>query len=365
MRTFLFILSAVLLVGVSEIHAQMIYSKDGVPMGDRETLIQNCVDGAATSNDGIIKVSEREVQIRDYCSCVMEQLIPTMTSDEMMAAVQNKQIMELFAEKENMKIILDCISDDLIDKDYQFNTESFTGIQKEMAIKSCIHSFIEELEESEESELAEEEVEFIAEKYCDCAINKMMELGVSYEELMEIEDEESVTFNEIAGPCIDYAINSYTELMGDLEALEMIDELTSYHKEDIVGGKKSEKIQLIEYLESGYRIKLTIGGITKYFLFDTGASDLIINAAFAEELLENGFLSEENFLYETEYSLADNSTMEGLVFLLSDIKVGNYTVNNVAVGVIESGSLLCGKSLLDKFKKWEVNKKDKTLILYK
>jgi predicted aspartyl protease len=50
---------------------------------------------------------------------------------------------------------------------------------------------------------------------------------------------------------------------------------------------------------------------------------------------------------------------------VDNITIGDYVLNNVVIAVIDEGSLLCGKSFLDKFKKWELDKENNFLILYK
>jgi predicted aspartyl protease len=50
---------------------------------------------------------------------------------------------------------------------------------------------------------------------------------------------------------------------------------------------------------------------------------------------------------------------------LDNVIIGDYTINNVVVAIIEDGVLLCGKSILDKFKKWEIDQNNKLLILFK
>ena len=105
--------------------------------------------------------------------------------------------------------------------------------------------------------------------------------------------------------------------------------------------------------------------MTKYYLFDTGASDLIINRDTERELLLNGVLKKENYLNKTEYTLANNQTVKAQKVKLDNIIIGDYTLNNVIIAIIDEGSLLCGKSFIDKFKKWEIDKQNNVLILYK
>ena len=63
--------------------------------------------------------------------------------------------------------------------------------------------------------------------------------------------------------------------------------------------------------------------------------------------------------------MANNEKVEGQMVKVDNITIGDFTLNNVIIGIIDGGSLLCGKSFLDKFKKWEIDEKNKVLILYK
>ncbi len=47
------------------------------------------------------------------------------------------------------------------------------------------------------------------------------------------------------------------------------------------------------------------------------------------------------------------------------INLGDYTINNVIVAVIDEGGMLCGKSLFDKFRTWKFYENDRKLIVYK
>ena len=51
--------------------------------------------------------------------------------------------------------------------------------------------------------------------------------------------------------------------------------------------------------------------------------------------------------------------------LIDKIKIGDYSVSDVEIAIIDDGALLCGISFLDVFEKWEIDKNSKTLILYK
>jgi clan AA aspartic protease (TIGR02281 family) len=195
----------------------------------------------------------------------------------------------------------------------------------------------------------------LAEEYCTCAISKLLSAGYTYKDILDIEDENSTSFNEIALPCVTEVLKTSTELKSS----------NSYNVNDIKGGTYRSIIPLVDYLEQGYKIKINISGVIKYYLFDTGASDLLINRDTERELLLKGVLKKENYLYKTEYTLANSQIVKAQMIKLDNIIIGDYTLNNVTVAIIDEGSLLCGKSFLDKFKNWEIDKQNKVLILYK
>ena len=68
---------------------------------------------------------------------------------------------------------------------------------------------------------------------------------------------------------------------------------------------------------------------------------------------------------KTEFTLANNQKVKAQMVILDNIIIGDYTLNNVLIAIIDEGSLLCGKSFLVKFKKWEIDKQNNVVILYK
>ena len=75
-------------------------------------------------------------------------------------------------------------------------------------------------------------------------------------------------------------------------------------------------------------------------------------------------ITDEDFLGEQTYVLADGSKVPSHQFRIRSLKVGNKTVENV-VGSIASvnATILLGQSFLSKFKSWSVDNEQHTLIL--
>jgi hypothetical protein len=236
-----------------------------------------------------------------------------------------------------------------IHDDYKFGQIDNPELAKKIGMKDCVNEIMND--DEAKSILTKE----LAEEYCDCAINKLLYMGYTYGDLLQIEDENSSTFNEIVVPCLSEVLKTSKEFKSS----------NFYNVNDIKGGSYRSLIFLTNYFGQGYKVKITIAGVSKYYLFDTGASDLIIDRDTERELLLNGVLKRENYLSKTEYILADKQTVKGQKVRVDNIVIGDYTLNNVVIAIIDDGSLLCGKSFLDKFKKWEIDMQNNILILYK
>ena len=170
-----------------------------------------------------------------------------------------------------------------------------------------------------------------------------------------MDKQESEVFNEVLLTC-------FSETIGHLLRPEM---QTGYVLEDISGDQPVSHIKLIDNLGYGYKVKITIAGVTKYYIFDTGASFLVINSELEQELLTSGTLKIGDYREVIEVSLANNELVEAKTVILHDVAIGDYTLNNVTAIIIDGGSLLCGTSLLNKFRKWEIDTEQDQLILYK
>ncbi|MGY8708568.1 retroviral-like aspartic protease family protein [Bradyrhizobium sp. 18BD] len=104
--------------------------------------------------------------------------------------------------------------------------------------------------------------------------------------------------------------------------------------------------------------------ITLPAIVDSGASDVSIPADIVSTLIRTKTITDEDFLGEQIYVLADGSKVPSHRFRIRSLKVGNKTVENV-VGSIASvnATILLGQSFLSKFKSWSVDNEQHTLIL--
>lgn len=104
--------------------------------------------------------------------------------------------------------------------------------------------------------------------------------------------------------------------------------------------------------------------LTLDFTVDSGAADVMIPADVVMTLTRTGTLTENDFLKEKTYSLADGSTIPSRQFVLRSLRVGDKIVHDVTGSVAPiQGSLLLGQSFLSRFSSWSIDNKKHVLIL--
>jgi len=102
--------------------------------------------------------------------------------------------------------------------------------------------------------------------------------------------------------------------------------------------------------EGAFTVPATIGGRTTLtFVFDTGASAVVIPADIAATLERNGMLTETGISGTAE--LADGNKVVSRSGILNSVTVGGITVNNVECEIAPKGSsLLLGQTWMRKFR---------------
>lgn len=326
-------------------YTQNLYTKDKVSLGKKKDFVDACIRGARSK---VVSLKGMQINAKNYCECMAETLIPVMTSKELMKISEEEEAEAFFANEKNLKIILECLEDNYkFDDTFAIAQAGKSKITRQLAVRACVDEI--KTDTAFSSKYSEQQMS----TYCLCAIEKLFNSQMKYKDLSEIEEIDGVAFNELVLPC---ALEAGLDMSADEK--EVIPQ--------IVGNVAYTKIDLIKNINKAYKLKLNIGGVVKYFTFDTGASDMIIDKKTEEEFLAKGILKKENYLnIESDYMTASNEIVKGRLVILNNIQIGDYTVNNLTIAIIEEGSLLLGKSLLDIFSKWEIQKEKNILILYK
>jgi gag-polyprotein putative aspartyl protease/MORN repeat len=106
--------------------------------------------------------------------------------------------------------------------------------------------------------------------------------------------------------------------------------------------------------ESGtFKVSVVINGVIPlHFMVDSGAADVSIPADVVGTLIRTGTLTDNDFVGEQIYRLADGSRIKSKTFRIRQLKVGDRVVENVLGSIADvNGSLLLGQSFLSRFKK--------------
>lgn len=320
---------------------QNLYTSDGIYIGQKDELISRCVKGFSGNS---VNLNGANVEVYQYCSCVIGNVYPNISSDDIITYMSEENGFEkILYQDDNLKLMIECFQNFVeIEDGFSMSQIDASDYLLERSKEECVKTVIEE-----DPNFPEE----IAVEYCDCFMDKITAEDYTFGQLMEVEDINSVAFNEIAVTCMDDILKGYDKI--------------SQTNQDVTGEKSISTVPIIDVFNNGYKVKLSIGGIDKYYLIDTGSTNVVIDRNVERELLIEGIISKDNYTDKVLLTLANNEIVEAQNLIINNIHIGDYYVNNVTVSVVENGSLLCGKEFLDKFSEWIIDKKNKKLILRK
>jgi clan AA aspartic protease (TIGR02281 family) len=323
--------------------AQNLYSKDGVDLGSRKEFMKGCEEGV---REKLIELRGVKIAGRRYCQCMADAFFTQVTAKELEKAIAQGGLEQLMLQEPYLGIVMACVQDNAsVGEDVVVGGLVAEGFAEDAFLRECERAAMNALDSTDQA------MRSAVGSYCRCALDRIRAHGTTYGALMQVENENSVAFNELVMPCV--------ALLND----------SSWSRSDssmvVEGPVEMGEVALVDMLGRGYRLQLMVNGLERSFLFDTGASDLLINAELAAELRDNGSLRNEHRLGSTSYELADGSRVKAEKVRIDTIIIGEYQVRNVVAGVVEGGSLLCGRSLLDRFSKWEIDGKRKVLVLHR
>jgi hypothetical protein len=135
-----------------------------------------------------------------------------------------------------------------------------------------------------------------------------------------------------------------------------------------VRGPASASVPALSVGGSLYKVKVAIGTTERYYVLDSGSSSCSISTSYARELRRLGILTDERFVEERTYTLADGSPSTCEVYALDGVKIGAFTLDNVEFSVQPGVGVdfLLGKNVLDAFASWQIKKgAESTLELVK
>lgn len=123
---------------------------------------------------------------------------------------------------------------------------------------------------------------------------------------------------------------------------------------NILFGQKS--IRMIQ--ENGiYKIPCKVNGIPMKFIFDTGATDVVISKTEAQFLYKQGLLTENDIIKRNHYKIANGDIEEGMEIVIKEIEIDGIILKNITATIINNNSapLLLGQSALKHLGKISIN----------
>jgi clan AA aspartic protease (TIGR02281 family) len=106
-----------------------------------------------------------------------------------------------------------------------------------------------------------------------------------------------------------------------------------------------------------YVVPVRINGVFSLdFIVDSGASDVLLPADVVLTLVRTKTITADDFIGDSEYALADGSTLKSARFVLRQLQVGALTIDHVtaSIGSVNSQPLL-GDSFLSRFASWSID----------
>jgi hypothetical protein len=315
---------------------KLIHSKDGKTLGYKKYLVSQCKNSyGATAENKLIE---------QICNCKINLLDRRYT---------NKEI-RLYQKKYKDRGISMLIEEDTaLQRQFKECTKSYNDVLF-LTIPANRQSFVSKCLGNLRMNNSKPINDTLGSLFCNCALEVMEKRKITMERFDELSDPSSLLYNEISYKC------------GSpfLEPSDFARDWQASNVNDIIG-PPVDSVQVISVMGM-HKIKITIGGITKVWMIDSGAADLLISEEYASELKKNGFISQVNYIGEGQYSLADGSIISCKRYKVDNLKIGRLVVNNVILAVSKDGKeFLVGKSLLNKFSEWSIDNKNNFLILKK
>ena len=325
-------LSFLLTFSISTTISQTIYTKDGKELGERGPLVDVMVQALDDLGYGD--------DLDKYCGCIVDEIFTRVTSWELEDYLERNAFEEMYMRPDLASVLQECISSSID----ELEDIPMDILSKEAFVSNCVQGAMMEYDDMDSDEYTYSDWVII----CTClwtriAANENYTVG----DIMQAENENSEAYVELIMPCI----------------AEMYEVAPDINRDAYVSNCRGGAT--VNLVKSGYgwKAKLEIGGNHRYFLLDTGASDLIIDSDVERDLLLDGVISRDNYIGKDFYELANGVIIEADLIRIPHIKIGGCTVYNSIVAVIPDGGMLLGTGFLDIFSDWRINSSRGQLIM--
>jgi hypothetical protein len=312
-----------------------IYTNDGKPILNRRAMLFDCLRSMKKDRSDTVALA--------ICECYVNKIDRHFTTKQYRKHTKNNIIdLENLIKEDSVfkKEIDNCFTSS--GKTILLNAESFG----DRSLAKCI----EALQKSTNRKLDTARLK----DFCNCQIDLIKTKKLSDEEILLANDPNSLFFFEVIYKCGD----PFAEKDGTGNEW-------SIHAAQSVRGPQVDTVSILTLNGMSY-VKLKIGSLLRIWLFDTGASDLLINKEMEGVLRKENILSDSNYLGIGEYEMANGVIDSCRKYRVNDVRIGKYYVDNITVAVSEKAKkTILGRSLLNKFRSWELDNRNNILILHK
>jgi clan AA aspartic protease (TIGR02281 family) len=130
-------------------------------------------------------------------------------------------------------------------------------------------------------------------------------------------------------------------------------------------GKQVYAIPIKKLKSNLYEVICSVNGVPMKFIYDTGASGVLLSRTEADFLLKNDYLKSSDFGGKVRSKIANGSIVEGISLKIRKFKIGDFELDNIEGTIIDNADvdLLLGQSVLQKFGKIEIDNEKSIMII--
>lgn len=312
-----------------------IRSKEGKPVLNRREIISKCIKSLHKPGNDIVAIK--------ICECKADRLDGYFTNKRYNQNTSGSVI--------NLDRMLE--ADSVIAKEMEECARN-SGQLTLLHAQGFKEEFVTHCMQAIQKNTAKKLDSLKLENFCTCRLNLVKSKKISDAEIKTLSNPNSLLFYEMMYKCGNPFSNNENK-EGNWNQ-QLANDIT---------GPSSDTINILSFNGMTY-VKIKMGSMVQFWLFDTGASDLLINTEMEEKLKAENILTIDNYLGTEQYEMANGSLDLCKRYRIDNVRIGNYTVNNVIVAVTPSGKkIIMGKALINKFSNWLINNTNNTLILVK
>lgn len=333
----LLLASSLIILFCQSLYAQggSIYTREGLPILSRRQVVNNCLTS--------LHKNRNDSTALYICECQVAQLNGYFT------AKQYRQ-----HKSAGVIDIGSMIEEDSVLKSRIRNCITSTGKTTLLKAESFEDEFVADCKRNIYAATEKKPDEERIDQFCRCQLQMVKTKKLTDAQMETLSNPNSLLFVETMYTC------------GD--PFRTTQESDNHWRESYaadVSGPASDTIPVVSIYGMSY-IKVKTGSLTQIWLFDTGASDLLINNDMEKTLKEEGVITNENYLGTGEYEMANGVVDTCRKYRINNVRIGSFSLNNIVVAVTDKGKrIIVGKALLNKFSNWTLDNRKNYLVLTK